>query len=492
MITRFSSVPMGSRERRERSSRDAAPAAACRVLARTRLLHRRLCAQYFESRGGVFEEVVFFGLQYFIKRYLCGVVVTEDKIAYAKEILDSHMGPGHFNEEGWRHILTAHGGMLPISIKAVPEGTVVPVKNALFTMVNTDPKCFWLTNYLETLMVEVWYPMTVATNSREQKKLLLKALAATGGDPSNADLQLHDFGYRGVSSVESAAIGGAAHLVSFQGTDTMAALICVKHYYKGGEALIPGINVTVPVPGISIPAAEHSTITSWGREGELDAFRNMLTQYPEGVVAVVSDSYDIFNACSNLWGKELKEMIKNRKGRLVVRPDSGEPQEIVPQLLDLLGKAFEEDVTTTSTGHKLLPPYIRLIQGDGISYESLGGILDAAAAKGWAAENLVFGSGGALLQKLHRDTQKCAFKCSEIIKADGLATLVYKDPITDKGKQSKKGRLSLEMQNGKLTTVTEGKGDASKDELKEVFRNGHMTVEQTFKDVRARAVIPPL
>ena len=189
---------------------------------------------------------------------------------------------------------------------------------------------------------------------------------------------------------------------------------------------------------------------------------------------------------------ELKEMIKNRKGRLVVRPDSGEPQEIVPQLLDLLGKAFEEDVTTTSTGHKLLPPYIRLIQGDGISYESLGGILDAAAAKGWAAENLVFGSGGALLQKLHRDTQKCAFKCSEIIKADGLATLVYKDPITDKGKQSKKGRLSLEMQNGKLTTVTEGKGDASKDELKEVFQNGHMTVEQTFKDVRARAVIPPL
>ena len=155
----------------------------------------------------------------------------------------------------------------------------------------------------------------------------------------------------------------------------------------------------------------------------------MLDQYPEGVVAVVSDSYDVFNACTNLWGKQLKEKIKNRKGRLVVRPDSGDPPVIVPQLLDLLGEAFAEDVTKTSTGHKLLPPYLRLIQGDGISYESLGAILDAAAAKGWAAENLVFGSGGALLQKLNRDTQKCAFKCSEITKTvDGKTenTLVYK------------------------------------------------------------------
>ena len=170
----------------------------------------------------------------------------------------------------------------------------------------------------------------------------------------------------------------------------------------------------LPVAGLSIPAAEHSTITSWGREGEVDAFKNMLTQYPEGLVAVVSDSYNVFEACEKLWGSELKEMIKNRNGTLVVRPDSGDPPVIVPQLLDILGKAFEEDVTTTSTGHKLLPPCIRMIQGDGISYESLGAILDAMAAAGWAADNLAFGSGGALLQKLNRDTQKCAFKCSEI------------------------------------------------------------------------------
>jgi len=451
---------------------------------------------YFESRGGKFEEICFFGLQYFIKRYLCGPVVTQDKIDEAKEMLDNHMGPGQFNEEGWAHILKAHGGYLPISIKSVPEGTAVPTKNVLFTMVNTDPKCFWLTNYLETLLVEVWYPMSVATNSREQKKIIHKALVDTGCELGGLNFKLHDFGYRGVSSVESAAIGGAGHLINFWGTDTMAAMLCLKYYYGAGEGptvpLPTNPEIKLPCAGLSIPAAEHSTITSWGREGELEAFKNMLTQYPTGLVAVVSDSYDVFNACTNLWGKELKEMIKKREGTLVVRPDSGDPPVIVPQLLDLLGAAFEEDVTKTSTGHKLLPPYIRMIQGDGISYESLGAILDAMAAAGWAADNLAFGSGGALLQKLNRDTQKCAFKCSEITKAGGGTTLVYKDPITDKGKQSKKGKLTLEYgDDGVLKTTTEGKGDPAKDILIEVFRNGHLLIDQPFADIRARAAFAP-
>lgn len=450
---------------------------------------------YFESRGGKFEDICFFGLQYFVKRYLCGPVVTQDKIDEAKEILDNHMGPGHFYEEGWKHILEKHNGYLPISIKAVPEGTVVPTKNVLFTMVNTDPKCYWLTNYLETLLVEVWYPMTVATSSREQKKIIHKALATTGCDiGKGVNFKLHDFGYRGVSSVESAGLGGAAHLVNFWGTDTMAAMVLLKYYYGGGAGpqvpLPTDPSVMLPVAGLSIPAAEHSTITSWGREGEIDAFRNMLDQYPTGLVAVVSDSYDVFKACTELWGKELKEKIKGRQGVLVVRPDSGDPPVIVPQLLDLLGEAFSEDVTTTPTGHKLLPPYLRMIQGDGISYESLGAILDSMAAKGWAADNLAFGSGGALLQKLNRDTQKCAFKCSEITKAGGATTAVFKDPITDKGKQSKKGKLTLERgADGCLMTTTEGKGDPTKDVLVEVFRNGHLLIDQTFADIRARASI---
>ena len=165
-----------------------------------------MAAQYFESRGGKFDEVCFFGLQYFIKRYLRGHVVTRQVIDDAKAIVDNHMGPNQFNLEGWEYILREHGGKLPISIKAVPEGTVVPVKNVLFTMVNTDPKCYWLTNYLETLLVQVWYPMSVCTNSREQKKLLQAALVATGGstEPAQINFMLHDFGFRGVSSVESA------------------------------------------------------------------------------------------------------------------------------------------------------------------------------------------------------------------------------------------------------------------------------------------------
>jgi nicotinamide phosphoribosyltransferase len=453
---------------------------------------------YFESRGGKFDEICFFGLQYFIKRYLCGKVVTEDKIREAKELLDNHMGPGHFNEEGWNHILTKHDGQLPISIKAVPEGTVVPTKNILFSMVNTDPACYWLTNYLETLLVEVWYPMTVATNSREQKKIIFSAFQNTGCEVNaGINFKLHDFGYRGVSSVESAAIGGAGHLINFWGTDTMAAILCLKYYYGGeggSQSAVPlpiDTTVKLPVAGLSIPAAEHSTITSWGREGELDAFRNMLTQYPTGLVAVVSDSYNVYEACTNLWGSELKDMILKREGTLVVRPDSGEPPVIVPKLLNLLGEAFKEHVTTTSTGHKMLPPQLRMIQGDGISYETLGEILEAMAKAGWAADNLAFGSGGALLQKLNRDTQKCAFKCSEITKVNGETTLVFKDPITDKGKQSKKGRLTLEKgADGKLVTVTEGKGDPSKDVLVEVFRDGFLLVDQTCEEIRKRAAIP--
>ena len=324
---------------------------------------------------------------------------------------------------------------------------------------------------------------------------LHNAIVRTGGVlPGGVSFMLHDFGYRGVSSVESAAIGGAAHLVNFCGSDTIAALQCVRRYYHGGSVPSPvDPSIKIPVAALSIPAAEHSTITSWGREGELDAFRNMLTQYPEGPVAVVSDSYNVFEACSKLWGSELKDMIKERRGKLIVRPDSGDPPVIIPQLLALLGEAFAEDVTITSTGHKLLPPYLGMIQasarpalvptrphpptcplsvpvapathpathpavqcsahrraspffpvrlqGDGISFDSLGAILDSIVESGWAAENVAFGSGGALLQKLNRDTQKCAFKCSEIAKRDGSTTEVYKDPITDKGKASKRGKL---------------------------------------------------
>ena len=185
------------------------------------------------------------------------------------------------------------------------------------------------------------------------------------------------------------------------GTDTLAGILLVKKFYHEDG-----------MPGFSIPAAEHSTITSWGRDHEVDAFRNMLTAYPTGLVAVVSDSFNIFEACEKLWGTELRQMILDRDGTLVVRPDSGEPKVIVVQVLDILTKQFGS--TKNEKGFKILPPQIRVIQGDGISYESLGEILQAMEDAGYAADNLTFGSGGALLQKVNRDTQKCAFKCSAV------------------------------------------------------------------------------
>jgi nicotinamide phosphoribosyltransferase len=445
---------------------------------------------YFECRGGQFPEVCFFGLQYYLKKYLTGPVVTMDKIDAAEEYFKlhfSHPKYGYdtklFNRAGWEHIVKEHSGYLPVSIKAVPEGTVLPYKNVLFTMENTDPKCFWLTNYLETLLVQVWYPTTVCTQSRDMKKIITKYLKETGSEDTIAQgghlFKLHDFGFRGVSSVESAATGGGAHLVNFMGTDTMAALMMLKEFY--GESC----------GGFSIPASEHSTMTSWGKEREVDAMRNMLAQYPTGLVACVSDSYDIYKACTDYWGTELKSEIMNRNGCLVVRPDSGELPKIVLDVLEKLESKFGHE--RTSTGHKLLPKNIRVIQGDGVDIKSLEVILKAMAEGGWAADNLAFGSGGALLQKMHRDTQKCAFKCSYAL-INGNDVDVVKDPITDPGKKSKKGRLTLEFKNNEWTTVTEGKGQAADDHLVEVFRDGRLLVDDSMAVIRKRATleaVPP-
>lgn len=430
---------------------------------------------YFESRGGKFPETVFYGLQFFIKRYLCGPVVTKDKIDEAEKFAEKHFGTKDiFHRKGWEHILEKHKGFLPVIITAVPEGTVVGNKNVLFTLENTDPECFWLTNYLETLLVQVWYPMTVATNSYAQKQVIADYLKKTGSDLSGLPFKLVDFGVRGVAGMEAAAIGGSAHMLNFMSTDNVPAIVLLQDYYSAD------------MPGFSIPAAEHSTITSWTREKESDALKNMLEQFPTGLVAVVSDSYDVFNACANIWGGELKELIEKRDGTLIVRPDSGDPPTIVCQLLHILVDKFGS--STTSTGHKLLPPYVRLIQGDGISYETLGAILEAMYKEGFAADNVSFGSGGALLQKIDRDTQKCAFKCS-LARVAGRNVDVYKDPITDPGKKSKKGRLTLEKTEDGYTTITDGLGDPAKNVLVEVFRDGRLLKEWTLEEIKNRCEV---
>ncbi len=427
---------------------------------------------YFESRGGRFDEVVFFGLQYYLERYLAGPVVTRAHIDAAEGFLAAHFRRADpFNRAGWEHLLNAHGGRLPVSISAVPEGTAVPVRNVLLTIENTDPACFWLTTYLETLLVQLWYGCTVATLLRAMKRLILAFLERTG-DPSLIDLKLHDFGFRGVSSVESAAVGGAAHLVNFQGTDTLVGCLLAARVYGAGMA------------GFSIPAAEHSTQIAWGRDRELDAYRNMLAQFPAGTVAVVSDSSDIVHACRDLWGGALRDAVLARDGTLVIRPDSGDPAPTVLEVMNILGERF--GFSTNGKGYRVLPPQVRVIQGDAVDYDAAGHVLATLAQHGWSADNLTFGMGGALLQQVHRDTQQFAFKCSSVV-VDGIARDVYKAPVGDPANASKPGRLKLVRQAGRLTTVRQDEPGANL--LREVFRDGDILVRERWEDIRARAAV---
>lgn len=423
---------------------------------------------YYESREGAkFDRTLFFGLQYYIEQYLDGHVVTKEKIDEAEEVVTLHMG-NHFNRAGWEHILNHHHGRLPVEIKAVPEGMLVPTSNVMMTVENTDPQCYWLTNFLETLLVNVWYPNVVATQSYEMRRIVEHYLDLTGDD--TADFKVHDFGVRGVSCPEQAAIGGAAHLVNFKGTDNLPAVQLLRKFY--GEQM----------GGFSIPASEHSTITSWGKEHEVDAMRNMLEQYPDGLVACVSDSFNIWAACEKLWGETLKDKILARDGVLVVRPDSGVPHITVLKVLEILWKQFGGIVNPK--GYKVLDPHVRIIQGDGIDLEELKKILFQMSINQWSADNIAFGSGGGLLQKVNRDTQRNAFKCSQVV-VNGTERAVFKDPITDLGKVSKQGRLKLVYDEfGKLSTVPY---DAvGVDILQTVFFNGIHKVT-TFDKVRAEA-----
>ena len=430
---------------------------------------------YMESRGSHVEgvkEVTVFGLQYLLKNYFEGQVLESWMIDEAYEVCAEHFGdPSIFNKRGWQRLLEKHHGFLPIHIKAIEEGSVVNCGNALITVQHTDPEFFWLTNHIETLLLQTWYPMTVASISRQCKKVILQYLEKTG-DPSLIDYKLHDFGYRGVSSQESACIGGMAHLVNFKGSDTLAGIMGVRRNYG------------VRMAGNSIAATEHSTITSWGKENEAAAYRNLLKKFPNGLVACVSDSYDIFHACDQIWGVELKDEVMARNGTLVIRPDSGNAVVILPQLLDILWNRFGG--TTNEKGYKVLDSHVRLIWGDGINLNTIGLILERIAECGYSADNVAFGMGGALLQMVNRDTFNFAFKCSHAI-VNGEAIDVRKTPVTDKGKTSKAGRFSVIREGDKYVTVPESKH--VKDELKTVFYNGLMTAEITFDKVRDNAKV---
>lgn len=436
---------------------------------------------YIESRGiakdspipeKVKPEIVHFGLQAFVKEYLINPIKLGD-IVEAEEIFTLHGEP--FNYTGWMKILDKHGGYLPLEIESLPEGLPVPIGTTQIQIRNTDPEFAWLTSYIETsLLRAIWYPSTVATVSREVKKVILDYLNKTSDDPNGQIMfKLHDFGARGVSSNESAMLGGMAHLINFLGTDTTMALVGAKKYYNE------------PMAGFSIPAAEHSTMTTWGEENETNAYSNMLDKFakPGKLVAVVSDSYNIYKAASEIWGTELKDTVINSGATVVIRPDSGNPVVCVLSLLNILGERF--GFTYNSKGYKVLHPSVRLIQGDGINYDTIAEILKEMWAQNWSADNVAFGMGGALLQKVNRDTFKYAMKANA--KFDGTKwTDVYKNPITDSGKVSKAGILSV-VKNGTYQNIRRVNLLSDKDLLQPVYRNGQLLKEYSFKDVRDNA-----
>ncbi|MCH9697563.1 MAG: nicotinate phosphoribosyltransferase [Gammaproteobacteria bacterium] len=430
-------------------------------------------SSYIESRGGDYTFSLFFGLQMFIKSYLTHPI-TRDDINEAEQILAAHGVP--FNRPGWEYILETHQGYLPIEIQAIPEGTVLPVANVLVQACNTDPNCAWLTSYLETALLRaVWYPTTVATRSRYCRHIIQSALEDTTGSQHGLDFKLHDFGARGVSSMESAAIGGAAHLLSFMGTDTVSAILALRRYYHAD------------MPGFSIPATEHSTITCWGRENEATAYANMLDQFAgsEKLVAIVSDSYDLFNAIDNIWGEALREQVIHNGGTIVIRPDSGNPVEIVCESILRLMEKFGYHVN--HKGYRVLPDYIRVIQGDGISPTTIEQILEAMKHNQLSAENIAFGMGGELLQNINRDTMQFAMKASAI-RINGEWRDVYKQPVTDNGKQSKRGRLALiKNTDGEFHTIREADIGDSVNLLQTVYRDGRLLRDEHFNTIRQRS-----
>ena len=428
---------------------------------------------YLESRGGEVNETLFFGLQMILQTSL-ERPISQAELEEAAEIWALHGLP--FTRQGWQRVVQVHGGRLPLRIRAVPEGLRVPTGQVLMTVESTDPELAWLVTWVETVLLRVWYPTTVATRSWQLRRLLEAALERSADDPAAAlPFRLHDFGSRGVSSAESAAIGGLAHLIAFRGTDTTAALVAGRRYYD------------CPMAGFSIPAAEHSTILAWGQEHEVEAYRTMLDRFarPGAVLAVVSDSYDLWHAVDHLWGEQLRPQVIASGATVVIRPDSGEPQRIVPELLHRLEARFGS--TVNGKGYRVLE-HVRVIQGDGITVQSLPPVLEAVLAAGFSAENVAYGMGGGLLQQLHRDTQQFAYKVSWVERR-GRILPVHKAPRTDPHKTSKAGVLDLVHRDGHFRTVVRPAAGAYPDScLQTVWENGTWRRRCSLEEVRAVAL----
>lgn len=425
---------------------------------------------YIESRGGMYPETLFFGMRNYLQEYLSSPFTKAD-LDYVDEIITEHMPSIKFNRAGWNHILNKHGGHLPIRIRSVKEGTVVPTHNVLVTVESTDPMVPWVVGHVETSLLRVWYPTTVATRSMFIKRTIEEAMRETADGESMAGLpyMLHDFGMRGAPGQQAAGISGAAHLINFVGTDNVDALMYLNKIYGRADY------------GRSIAATEHTVMTSYGRDHEIDAYINVIDTYgiPGAVVSIVGDSYDIFNVCDHIL-PQLKDKILNCGARIVLRPDSGDPVMILPRILKSLEKTF--GTTINSKGYKVLHPSIRVIWGDGINESSIMSMIDMLKHTQFSVENIVFGCGGYLLQGLTRDTNKFAMKTSSVNR-NGIWVDVSKNPVTDFNKRSRSGRVTLYRNNEGVyhSSIVTGEPD----ELITTYENGEIMNLQTYNEVRS-------
>lgn len=440
---------------------------------------------YFSSRGGRYRYTCFNGLQPFMLQHLCKQITMQDVNEAEEEFLE-HGDP--FYRPGWERIVTHYDGRLPLRICAVPEGTVVPTGNALFTVKLTtpDPLVAWLPGWFETQDVRIWYPTTVATRGFYVRERGLEAAVRTVDDPMTwLDYMMHCFGGRGASSRQSARIGGCAHLINFKGSDTMVGSQYAKHFYGARK------------PATSIPAAEHSVICSWQDPNrptwEGDFYEHFVRTWLYGendrkikypMAACVSDTIDYFNAIENLWfGEHLHNLVKNSGGKLIMRPDSGKPAEVDTRSLQIEERKI--GMRRNSKDFKVGPSYFGFIQGDGVDDESVPEVLHEVMSKEYSVQGINFGWGGGGIQDMTRDTQKFKLAASAVQMADGTWRGIRKNPKTDPTKASRALiNPALVREKGQWETV---EGPRMDDQLVPVFENGRVLKTYTFEEVRANA-----
>lgn len=443
------------------------------------------------------KEVVFFGLQYFIQEFLIDTwnegffkQPKEEVVAAYKRRMDTSLGEGAIPIE---HIEAIHDlGYLPIRIKALPEGTIVPVRIPVFTIENTNPEFFWLTNYLESVIsCMVWKMCTSATTAWQYRKKLNWFAEATGMDKGFVQFQGHDFSFRGMSGLQDAAMSGAAHLLSFVGTDTVCAIDFLEKYY--------GANAEKELIGCSVPATEHSVMCMGGQLDELETFRRLICDvYPNGIVSIVSDTWDFWQVVTK-FTEILKTEIMARNGKVVIRPDSGDPVKIIagdlsapvgsPEYkgaVECLWEVFGG--TETQTGHKLLDSHIGLIYGDSITLERADAILSTLAAKGFSSGNVVFGIGSYTYNYVTRDNYGFAMKATFGV-VNGENRFIFKDPKTDDGtKKSARGKMIVERDGGGKLRLHEGLTHDAGGLLETVFEDGEMKKSHTLSEIRNRLI----